>query len=99
MRLAGRNSGNYTFPRKHPRNDDVDPVMLGEEMHLTGGQIRNAALHAQPFSQQERVLQFHSRILLVLYGTELAKEGGEMMPSSLGKLAQSLPEEVNHAVH
>jgi hypothetical protein len=86
------------IPKKAPRNDDVDPVMLGEEMHLTGGQIRNAALHAAFLAAGESSPISLAHIARAVW-TELAKEGGEMMPSSLGNLAQSLPEEVSHAVH
>jgi hypothetical protein len=68
-------------------------VLLGKELSLTGGQIRNTALHAAFLAAGESSAINLTHIASAVW-TELAKEGGEMMTASLGKLAQYLPEEV-----
>ncbi len=81
------------LPAGAPRAADLSPQLLGLELSLTGGQIRNAALHAAFLAAGEA-----SAIRLVHVAravwNELAKEGGEMLQARLGKLAQYLPEEL-----
>jgi hypothetical protein len=81
------------IPSAAPRDEDVDPILLARELKLTGGQIRNAALHAAFLAAGESSAINLSHIARAVW-TELAKERGEMMTASLGKLAQYLPEEV-----
>jgi hypothetical protein len=81
------------IPGGAPRDEDVAPVMLGKELSLTGGQIRNAALHAAFLAAGESSSISLTHISRAVW-TELAKEGGEMMTASLGELAQYLPKEV-----
>ncbi len=80
------------IPSGAPCDRDVDPVLLGKELSLTGGQIKNAALHAAFLAAGESSAIKLTHVASAVW-TELAKEGGEMMTASLGKLAQYLPEE------
>jgi SpoVK/Ycf46/Vps4 family AAA+-type ATPase len=86
------------IPTGAPRGRDVDPVLLGKEMSLTGGQIRNAALHAAFLAAGESSKIDLTHIARAVW-TELAKEGGEMMTASLGKLAQYLPEDATSVAY
>lgn len=86
------------LPGKAPREEDITPEMLGEEMDLTGGQIRNAALHSAFLAAGDQSSITLAHIASAVW-TELAKEGGEMLSTSLGKLARYLPEEGGHDVH
>lgn len=81
------------IPTGAPCDGDVDPVLLGNELSLTGGQIRNAALHAAFLSAGESSAINLTHVARAVW-TELAKERGEMMTASLGKLAQHLPAEL-----
>lgn len=80
------------IPAGAPCDGDVDPVLLGEELNLTGGQIKNSALHAAFLAADESSAISLTHIARAVW-TELAKDGGEMMTASLGKLARYLPEE------
>ena len=80
------------IPGGAPCDREVDPVLLGKELNLTGGQIRNAALHAAFLAAGESLPINLSHVARAVW-TERAKEGGEMMTASLGRLAQYLPEE------
>ena len=80
------------IPGGAPRDEDVEPVLLGKALSLTGGQIRNAALHAAFLAAGELSAITLPHIARAVW-TELAKEGGEMMTASLGELAQYLPKE------
>ena len=66
--------------------------ITGQELSLTGGQIRNAALHAAFLAAGESSAINLTHVARAVW-TELAKAGGEMMTASLGKLAPYLPEE------
>jgi len=80
------------IPAGAPLDEEVDHVLLGKELSLTGGQIKNAALHSAFLAAGESSVINLSYIARAVW-TELAKEGGEMMTSSLGKLAEFLPKE------
>jgi len=86
------------IPVGAPLDGDVDPALLGKELSLTGGQIRNAALHAAFLAAGEASSINLTHITSAVW-TELAKEGGEMITASLGKLAQYLPEEVANVAY
>jgi hypothetical protein len=86
------------IPTGAPCNGDIDPLLLGKELSLTGGQIRNAALHAAFLAAGESSSINLTHVTRAVW-TELAKEGGEMMTASLGKLAQYLPEEVANVAY
>jgi len=79
-----------------PWDSALDPVLLGRELSLTGGQIRNAALHAAFLAAGESSAINLSHVARAVW-TELAKDGGEMIAASLGKLAPYLPKEALHA--
>ena len=77
------------IPQRAPREASLDSNMLGNEIKLTGGQIRNAALHAAFLAAGEADsigLRHVARAIWV----ELGKSGKEIIPSSLGKLAEHL---------
>ncbi len=81
------------IPRRAPCAPDLDPEFLGTELSLTGGQIRNAALHAAFLAAGESSVIGLGHIARAVW-TELAKDGREMAVTSLGKLAQYLPKEI-----
>jgi hypothetical protein len=83
------------IPNRAPCDKDVNPVLLGRELSLTGGQIKNAALHAAFLAAGESSVIKLTHIASAVW-TELAKEGGEMMTASLGKLARYLTDEVRN---
>ena len=86
------------IPVGAPCDENVDLELLGKELSLTGGQIRNAALHSAFLAAGESSSINLNHIARAVW-TELAKEGGEMITASLGKLANYLPEEVIHAAY
>ena len=80
------------LPPQAPCANDVNPIQLGETLNLTGGQIRNAALHAAFLAAGEDgkiELQHVARAVWM----ELGKEGRERIVSSLGYLAEHLKRE------
>ena len=77
------------IPPHAPREDSLDVELLGNEIKLTGGQIRNSALHAAFLAAGESKsigLRHMARAIWV----ELGKSGKEILPSSLGSLAEHL---------
>ncbi len=77
------------IPPNAPCNEDLDIDLLGNEIKLTGGQIRNSALHAAFLAAGESKpisLRHMARAVWV----ELGKAGKEIIPSSLGMLAEHL---------
>jgi hypothetical protein len=79
------------LPPGAPLASEVDPEMLGAAVPLTGGQIRNAALHAAFLAAGEGERLDLSRIARAVW-MELAKEGTELLRSGLGPLASHLQE-------
>ncbi len=79
-------------PAKAPLAAELNFDILGQAMQLTGGQIRNVALHAAFLAAGESAEIANSHIARSAW-TELAKAGGEMVPSSLGPYAAFLPEQ------
>jgi SpoVK/Ycf46/Vps4 family AAA+-type ATPase len=77
------------LPPRAPYTADVDVQILGETLTLTGGQIRNAALHAAFLAAGENRAVGLNHVARAVW-TELAKEGKEVMSSSLGALAPHL---------
>lgn len=79
------------LPPRAPRDPDVDPRLLGEAVALTGGSIRNAALHAAYLAAgQGRPIGLDH--LAHAMWRELGKEGRELNVQELGALAAYLPE-------
>lgn len=81
------------FPPKAPRSKQIDPVALGKAVELTGGQIRNAAVHAAFLAAGESMPITMTHIASAVW-TELAKDGGEIILSTLGFLADHLKKEI-----
>ncbi len=73
------------IPVRAPVADDLDLTLVSESVKLTGGQIRNAALHAAFLAAD---LKESVSMPLIVRGiwSEFAKEGRELTPSRLGKL-------------
>jgi len=80
------------IPAKAPLDAAVDFDLLGTEFNLTGGQIRNAALHAAFLSAGDGTplspVHFTSAVW-----SELSKKGTELSLSGLGHFAQYLSTE------
>ncbi|MCL2643845.1 MAG: AAA family ATPase [Betaproteobacteria bacterium] len=79
------------IPPKAPLSPEVDFQMLAESVVLTGGQIRNAALHAAYLAAGEDGELGLARIARAVWA-ELGKDGKERIKRSLGNLLNYLPE-------
>ena len=84
-------------PPEAPCSDEIDAAFLGDEVHLTGGQIRNAALHAAFLAAGQSTAIGLPEIARAVW-VELAKSGGEVTDRSLGGLGKHLGE-VRHDTH
>jgi ATPase family associated with various cellular activities (AAA) len=80
------------LPPRAPRAPEVDPVFLGGAVHLAGGGIRNAALHAAYLAAEAGTPITLGLVALAVY-RELGKDGRELNPVDLGGLAPHLPRE------
>lgn len=83
----------HLLPPRAPRLPDVEPAFLGAAVSLTGGSIRNAALHAAFVAAGSGRPIGLPEIALAVW-RELAKDGRDLTPADLGGLAPWLPEEV-----
>lgn len=83
----------HLLPPRAPRLPDVETAFLGAAVSLTGGSIRNAALHAAFVAAGTARPIGLPEIALAVW-RELAKDGRELTPADLGALAPWLPEEV-----
>jgi len=81
------------LPPRAPLDAAVDPVFLGNAVALTGGGIRNAALHAAYLAAGQGGPIGLPHIAHALW-RELAKEGREIAVQDLGLLAAHLPREL-----
>jgi hypothetical protein len=81
------------LPSRAPFAANLDPAFLGEAVTLTGGAIRNAALHAAYLAAGTGQPIGLPLVALAVW-RELAKDGREVSPADLGALAKWLPEEV-----
>lgn len=81
------------LPPRAPRAADLDPAFLGTAVALTGGGIRNAALHAAYLAAGEGAPIGLPHVAHAVW-RELAKEGREISPQDLGPLAAHLPKEL-----
>ena len=79
------------LPPRAPLAKKLDQINLGAEMTLTGGQIRNAALHAAFLAAGEENVIEPGHIARAVW-LELSKEGQEVRRQSLGMLERYLPE-------
>jgi len=82
-----------SLPPAAPFFADLDPTVLGQAVTLTGGAIRNAALHAAYLAAGTGGAIGLSQVALSVW-RELAKDGREVNPVDLGGLAQWLPVEM-----
>ncbi|MDH3404183.1 MAG: ATP-binding protein [Acidobacteriota bacterium] len=80
------------LPPAAPRASDVDTAFLGEAVNLTGGEIRNAALHAAFLAAESGRPIGLPEITLAVW-RELSKSGRDLSPADLGPLAPWFPEE------
>ncbi len=80
------------FPPRAPLAPALDADRLGAALELTGGQIRNAALHAAFLAAAEDAPVTFAHVARAVM-SELAKDGREVPRSSLGLLAEHLPRE------
>jgi len=83
------------LPPRAPREPGVEPDLLGTAVTLTGGGIRNAALHAAYLAAAaDRPIRLRDVALAVW--RELTKEGREVSLQELGVLSAHLPESIVH---
>jgi hypothetical protein len=80
------------LPPRAPRELRVDPAFLGAAVNLTGGSIRNAALHASYLAAGAGRALSLGHVALAVW-RELGKDGRELSPTDLGPLAPFLPKE------
>ncbi|OIO71890.1 MAG: ATPase [Zetaproteobacteria bacterium CG1_02_53_45] len=81
------------LPPGAPRLDEVDLELLGRSVTLSGGHIRNAALHAAYLAAGENKPISLRHIALAVW-RELAKDGREISTLDMGALAGYLPGEL-----
>lgn len=81
------------LPPRAPLDAAVDPDFLGRAVALTGGAIRNAALHAAYLAAGRQQTIGLTHIAHAVW-RELAKEGRELVGQDLGALAAHLPREL-----
>lgn len=79
------------LPKEAPRTPELDCKLLGEAVSLTGGGIRNAALHAAYLAAGGSGRIGLPEVTLGVW-RELNKEGRTTQPGELGELARYLPE-------
>lgn len=84
------------LPAQAPRAADVDVAMLAGCAALTGGQIRNAALHAAYLAAGAGTPITLSHIALAVW-RELGKDGREILPDEIGALSDFLEVECTDA--
>jgi hypothetical protein len=75
------------LPRKAPLERAVDLELLAGAVHLTGGGIRNAAMHAAFLAAAGRGVIGMPELSLAIW-RELGKDGRSLSPADLGPLAR-----------
>ncbi len=80
------------IPPQAPRDEDIDPALLGSEFNLSGGQIRNAALHAA-FLAAGDASAIGNRHIASAVWSEFSKKGGEQSSAGMGQFACYLKQE------
>jgi len=81
------------LPPHAPIEKDVDPLLLGSAVSLSGGNIRNAALHAAYLAAGEGVSINRGHVALAVW-RELSKDGREVSLRDMGELANDFPEAI-----
>jgi hypothetical protein len=79
------------IPPRAPRLSEVDSAFLGAAVNLTGGSIRNAALHAAYLAAGAKQPIGLKQVALAVW-RELGKDGRELSLADLGPLAGYFPE-------
>lgn len=79
------------LPPGAPKTEDLDLELVGRAVNLSGGSIRNAALHAAFIAADSGKPIGLPEVALAVW-RELNKEGRDVSLSELGPLASSLPE-------
>lgn len=80
------------LPQHAPRSAGIDVVFLGRAVNLTGGSIRNAALHAAYMAAGAGRPIDPGHIAMAVW-RELGKDGRELSLTDLGPLAAHFPGE------
>lgn len=78
------------LPPLAPLNDDVDAKFVAEAVTLTGGNIRNAALHSAYLAAGDKLPISLSHIATAIW-RELSKDRAQVPKADLGRLANYLP--------
>lgn len=81
------------LPRNAPRSPEVDERFLAQAVNLTGGNIRNAGLHAAYLAAEDGHSITMAHIATAVW-RELAKDRTQVNKSDLGPLGDYLPEAV-----
>ncbi|MBP8132853.1 MAG: ATP-binding protein [Zoogloea sp.] len=84
------------LPPRAPRAEALSVTRLADAAALSGGQIRNAALHAAYLAAGADSAIDLPHAALGIW-RELTKDGHECSPATLGDLAAHLPEACGHA--
>ncbi len=82
------------LPQRAPRAADLDERFLGGAVNITGGNIRNAGLHAAYLAAEAGQPIGMDHVATAVW-RELAKDKAHIKQSDLGLLAQFLPQDVN----
>ncbi len=78
------------LPKKAPLSDELDIRFVAENVNLSGGNIKNAALHSAYLAADEGVAINYTHVSTAVW-RELTKEGRPVPDSQLGKLINYLP--------
>jgi SpoVK/Ycf46/Vps4 family AAA+-type ATPase len=81
------------LPPRAPRAPGVDPEFLGAAVNLTGGGIRNAALHSAYLAAGTGTPISLAHVALAVW-RELGKDGRDLALTDLGPLAPHLPRDI-----
>ena len=81
------------LPQRAPLNEHVDLQLLGESINMTGGNIRNAALHAAYLAAEDEAAINMTHIAIAVW-RELAKERPQLTKGDLGSIGVHLPKSV-----
>ncbi len=79
------------FPPRAPLSDDIDINLLGKSANLTGGNIRNAALHSAYLAAEDNSAIALPHVATAIW-RELSKERIQIPKTDLGLLAEYLPD-------
>lgn len=82
------------LPPRAPRAPQVEPELLGRAVNLTGGSIRNAALHAAYLAAEAGRPIDLTHVAIAVW-RELGKAGNPITRGDLGVLAAHLPEDLS----